>query len=918
MKKTLITLVLSFLVLNTFAQNEAANWYFGFGAGIQFNRNTNNVSSVNNGQLFTNEGCASISDSSGNLLFYTDGSAVWNRNHNFMVNGTGLLGDSSSTQSAIIVPKPDNPNIYYVFTVDNNIDNFNYGLNYSTIDLSLNSGLGEVTKKNVTLLEECSEKISAVVKDCITKSVWVVTLASADGSPGFFNTYHAFEVSATGINTTSVKSTFNINIVDARGYLKLSPDGTKAACANMTGTIDETSTVDRLLLYDFDVATGNFSNQKQLEVSGDNNYPYGIEFSQNSNLLYVTASNNFFDRNNPQENLNPTNHNSTLAQYDLTLSDVQSTEVILDVRQLYRGGLQLGPDGKIYRALCETYTDGLPYLGAINNPNIIGAASNYQHDAIHLAPNNSTQGLPPFITSFFLEKIDIIGNNSTTTSLPLCNGDSYILKAEDIPGAIYTWTLDDTKLTENDFDLEVFSAGAYKVIVDVSTGDCNTIEGEAFVTFSPNPKAYDAELIQCDEDAIPGGFTRFNLNEAHEVLTGGAMDLSTKFYSDSAGLVEIIDANTFNFDANNPQLIYAKVINSAGCFDISELTLNVSLTQIDDYNAPPICDEIGSEDGISTFNLEDFTADIQTLNSISFPVIYYETYENALSEEKDLGPSYTNTLSPYSQTIYARSEDDNDCYGIFEVFLTVNPLPEIEIEDLAYYCLNKFPETVSINAGNLVGSLNDYTYNWSTGENTHQIEINEAKSYTVLVTNKNTQCSKNRTVTIEASNTATFESFEVTDATQNNVVTVVIDPKSEGVYKYQLRYENNDSYLPYQESSTFENIKPGIYIAAVKDVKNDCGTVFDKVSVIGFPKFFTPNNDGVNDTWQVFGISNMFQPNTKIQIFNRYGKLVKELDPLSKGWDGVFNGETLPTDDYWFAVTLQDGRIFKNHFTLKK
>ena len=103
----------------------------------------------------------------------------------------------------------------------------------------------------------------------------------------------------------------------------------------------------------------------------------------------------------------------------------------------------------------------------------------------------------------------------------------------------------------------------------------------------------------------------------------------------------------------------------------------------------------------------------------------------------------------------------------------------------------------------------------------------------------------------------------------------------------------------------------------MRDIKNDCGIVNEGVSVIGFPKFFTPNNDGFNDTWQVYGVSNQFQSNTKILIFNRFGKLIKELDPSGIGWDGTFNGNALPSDDYWFSVQLEDGRIFKNHFTLK-
>ncbi|MDB9721138.1 T9SS type B sorting domain-containing protein [Winogradskyella sp.] len=87
---------------------------------------------------------------------------------------------------------------------------------------------------------------------------------------------------------------------------------------------------------------------------------------------------------------------------------------------------------------------------------------------------------------------------------------------------------------------------------------------------------------------------------------------------------------------------------------------------------------------------------------------------------------------------------------------------------------------------------------------------------------------------------------------------------------------------------------------------------------MGFPKFFTPNADGDFDTWQVKGVSSQFQPNTAILIFDRYGKLLKELDPLSNGWNGTYNGSDMPSSDYWFKVTLEDGRIFTSHFTLKR
>ncbi|MEN3324851.1 T9SS type B sorting domain-containing protein [Mariniflexile soesokkakense] len=905
MKKTLLILAF-FISAICFAQNEASNWYFGYGAGIKFNPLDNSVSSVNDGQLSTIEGCTSISDSSGNLLFYTDGILVWNKNHQIMLNGTGLIGDPSSTQSAIIIPKPNDPNIYYIFTVDDIKSNnapINLGLNYSEVDMSLDGGLGALTTKNINLVQESSEKVTAVVKDCTTKSIWVVTFASKNQISDVFDTFYAFEVNSTGVNPTPVTSTFStLAIEDGRGYLKLSPDGTKMACAN---------TGNGLYLYDFDTDTGIVSNQQSIRKVGNSMYPYGIEFSPNSNLLYVNFSNDFFGNGSN----NPSNHSSSLIQYNLSAANIESSAITIDDRTLYRGGLQLGPNGKIYRALSVTYNQGSQYLGLINNPNNLGTACNYQHNAISLAPRYSSQGLPPFITSFFAEKIDIIGNiKYSSIDLPLCDGTTYTLKGPNIPTAKYTWMLNDLPLSENDFDLVITQPGVYRVLIDPKTGDCESLlEGVAVVTFTPNPIAYNATLTQCDEDGIAGGYTRFNLNEANKALTGGISGLSTKFYSDSDRTIEL-DATNFNHNTDNPQPVYVKVINdTTECFDTSELTLNVSYTQIDDF-VFSACDETGSEDGINSFNMNTISSEIQLLNNITDPIRYYKTFEDALLEQNNLGTTFTNTL-PYSQTIYARVESNNNCFGISKVFLKINKLPSIELNENALYCLNKFPETITLNAGIINDFPNNYTYSWSTGENTNEIQVNNTGTYTVTVTNTN-GCSKNRVIIVNPSNIAIIDGFEIKDAGQNNTVTILVS--GEGNYEYALFDENNTLVASYQTNNTFKNVHPGFYTVAVKDVKNDCGFKYDKISVIGFPKVFTPNGDGFNDTWQVYGVSNMFQPNTKIYIFDRFGKLIKEISPLGEGWNGLFNGDELPVDDYWFSVKLQDGRIFKNHFTLKR
>ncbi|MCB0445436.1 MAG: T9SS type B sorting domain-containing protein, partial [Gelidibacter sp.] len=280
-----------------------------------------------------------------------------------------------------------------------------------------------------------------------------------------------------------------------------------------------------------------------------------------------------------------------------------------------------------------------------------------------------------------------------------------------------------------------------------------------------------------------------------------------------------------------------------------------------------------------------------------------------LLETNPLATTYTNT-TPYNQILFVRTEQANNCYGISELTLKVKRIPQLKADENAYYCLNTFPEAITLDGGVINDIPNNYYYHWSTGETTMQIQVNATGIYTVTATNAS-GCSKTRTITVLPSNIASIVSMDVEDASNNNRITVMVT--GEGTYAYALDNSNG----PYQDNNVFENVPAGIHTVYVKDIKNDCGTVTQDISVIGFPKYFTPNNDGYNDTWQVFGISPQFQPNTKVLIFSRYGKLLRTLSLQSGGWDGTFNGHLMPTDDYWFYVTLEDGRIFKGHFTLK-
>jgi hypothetical protein len=418
--------VLLLITTLTYSQQEASNWYFGKNAGIKFNPD-GSVTPLSDGKLNTNEGCASISDHTGNLLFYTDGRTVWDKNHLIMPNGdyfggTGLFGDPSSTSSAMIIPKPGNLNIYYIFTLDephhenaavypnafsgiyndsdsgitpDNDDGLNNGLNYSIVDLSKigsNGSIGDITSRNNPLITydtnpageeikyKCSEKITAV-KDASGNNYWVITQ--------FSDYFYAFKVTSSGVIATPVKSlvlpsvpTFGYRR-NAIGSLKSSPDGKKLAAAYDqidTATSPFSNYRGSVYTYDFDSFTGIVMNPKMIinEINA-----YGVEFSNDSKVLYAS----FNDPKTAQ----------TLAQFDLLSNDVLNSKVVLFSHIHGIGALQLAPNNKIYYSSYFVNT-----IGVINNPNILGLGCDFNPEGVKLASNTEhRKGLPPFVSSFF-------------------------------------------------------------------------------------------------------------------------------------------------------------------------------------------------------------------------------------------------------------------------------------------------------------------------------------------------------------------------------------------------------------------------------------------------------------------------------------------------------------------------------------
>ena len=377
--KLIILFLLLYVIGYTQIPGQTTNWYFGTNAGITFN--SGSPVALTNGSLTTTEGVATISDNSGNLLFYTNGVSVWNRNHLVMTNGTGLFGDFSSTQSAIIVQKPDQSNIYYIFTSDN--DAGPDGICYSIVDMSLSTGLGAVTIKNTQLKTPSCEKLCAV-RHCNNVDVWVI---SHDWNTNVFTAWSVSSFGVAGITAWSTSGSVVSGVPQsAYGQLKASPNGRKLAACHYG--------MNRIELHDFDPSTGYASGG--FILSNDVGI-YGCEFSPDGRILYGGTN------------------QGMLLQWDLcagTQAQIQASRRVISNAGPFIGSIQLGPDGKIYVARANTS------LAVINNPNVYGIGCNYSDLSIPLAGRQSRMGLPNF-ASFYTQPQYILPNptiNCTSAS----------------------------------------------------------------------------------------------------------------------------------------------------------------------------------------------------------------------------------------------------------------------------------------------------------------------------------------------------------------------------------------------------------------------------------------------------------------------------------------------------------------------
>ena len=452
-------------------------------------------------------------------------------------------------------------------------------------------------------------------------------------------------------------------------------------------------------------------------------------------------------------------------------------------------------------------------------------------------------------------------------------------------------------------------------------------------------------LKQCDNDT--DAITDFNLTEANVILSS-QNNLTFKYFltqTDAQNNTSQI-TNDSAYNSPNNGIVWARIENANGCFRTAQINLLVSATQIPATFQKIILEECDDyidlndpdTDGIDYFSFSattnSFASATNTIlalfaNSSNLTVTYYTTEAQALAEANPIDTSdpdgFRNTV-PNLQNIWVRidSNVNNDCVGLGQYLdLKVNPLPNFDIIEYKLLCVQpgSGAGNFAINATPIVPG--NYTYSWTPtnpnstgGQESAIFNASTSGIYKVVVTNTATLCSKEDQTELYISSAPNSVKLElVSEIFASGLATIQAEVIGGfGTYEFSL------NQVDWQTSPVFTNLPNGFYTVYARDI-NGCLPIkqSNTVTTISYPNYFTPNGDTYNDTWNISGLTPDFK--AKIYIFDRYGKLIKEINPYANGWDGKLNGEDLPSTDYWFKIEYTEEGVqkeFKSHFSLKR
>lgn len=954
LKLTLLVLLPATIHIN--AQSPATVWYFGSNAGIDFS--SGGPVALTNGAMSAGEGCASVSDASGNVLFYTNGTTVYDATHNPMPNGTGLMGNFSSTESAAIAPMPGTCNKFYVFTVDANQyeSTINSGLRYSIVDMSLNSGLGDVTAtKNIPMQNGAFEKL-AIVKHQNGTDFWVVT------NQVMTTSYNAYLLSTSGVSPIPVTTNIGFSHGSwALGYLAFSPNGTKAAVAISESQVFE--------LMDFNNSTGVFSNLITLTPSVSSYTHYGVCFSPDGSKLYCSTIGN--GSGSP----------SHIYQYDLSSgvpATIIASQYLVSVYTVgaagyHYGGMRVAADNKMYVA--KYYNS---FISSIDSPNSAGVACNFVENSVNLGGPLSILGLPHSILGNQL-------NVAVTGPTTICVGDTVTLAA--IGGTSFTWNTGDTIST-----VSVSPAATTQFSVIVSAGACYDT---AYHTISVTP-AYTANITGLD--TICSG-----VNVTLHGSGGG-----TYLWNNSSTIDSIVVTPTSTTS-------YTLIVGSGTCADTAAFTINVvsafsgSIAGSDSVCSGASTTLIASGGGsylwstgatTSTLNVTPATTSnysvivgtgscadtvvhtVSVLPSFNSNITGLDTICSGNSTSLTAsgsgpfvwstgGNTATITSTPVASTNYFVIAGSGMCADTAFHNVVVNALPVVNIVGTDSICSG---------SSTILNASGANLYLWSNGGTTSTIspQPTSTTTYSIIGTN-NAGCTATASHTIVV--LAVPSASAGTDITICAGTTIQLQATGGGSYQWTnntvlSNYLISDPLaIPFLTTSYIVTISNGFcsdmdtvvvtvnpipvaivtgsatillgdnlvltangggtylwdngstdsilavapqqtttYCVIVQNASSCADTACATIEVVEesslyIPNCFTPNGDQNNQTF-ITPSTNIVE--FHIMIFDRWGQLLYESNDVNAGWDATFKGSPVQEDVYVYVASAKgaDNRIY--------
>ncbi len=907
MKRSISLILVIFAIFSQsllLAQNESNFWYFGMNAGLDFSGPT--PVGLTNGMVNAQGGSASISDSNGNLLFYTNGMTIWNKNHVPMANGTGLLGHASATQNSIIIPKPGSANIYYVFTNDKS-DGTN-GLKYSEVDITLSGGLGEVTtNKNISVVDSTAEKLSATMH-ANESDVWVIAHGRND------DTFYAVLVSALGVSPTPVISNAGTthsgiapNNSVLEGQMKVSPDGTKIALAtSANGNTFE--------ILDFSNITGIVSNP--VSITGiAYETPYGVEFSPDGTKLYCS-----------------TTYNNKVYQFNMQAGSpgaiISSGQLVITSMSSNIGGLQLGPDSRVYLARNLS-----TFLGVINFPNSPGTACNYVDDGVSLTGKKSRRGLPNFIQSYF--------NNPRFTYLNLCLGDSTFFFISDLNGVVsVNWNFGDPASGPENTSTDLYP---YHIFSIPGTFQVQLVRN--FSTYSDT--VTQAVTIHTLPDIDLGGQV-ISICEGTDTVLFAGFGFVTYEWNNGSITPSII--------GSNPGIYSVTVSDDFGCKNSDSLNItNLLPPDIDLGPDITICEEnsltlnAAYEEGEYNWSTGASTATIEintagsyyvtvtnrcgvTTDSINvgiYPTISFElgddheicVGDSVIIDPGNLGTSYLWSTGATTQSIIVTTSGtytleayyaNTNCYSPSDsVTVTVLDNPTVEASNDTLICEGDM--VIVVATGNFIAD-----FNWSNESTTSSFTAGTQGMYYVTASNACGVAADS--VYIDVNPVPDIIVGNDTSIYSDETFQLFVTSNPNWFYQWSPDYEITDISIPnpvVSPQTTTTYVVEVIDSLGCRSVGNITISVSERpIPDLIFYNTFSPNGDGVNDFWIIDNVED-FQESI-LEIYNRNGHKIFSAVNYQNNWDGTYNGKDVPAHTYFYIFKPNKGNkpIETGHITI--